>query len=135
MGPQLAGFRMERRALHVAVAQRENFRLRARCLDERIVRRNTAIVVQANALAGVIVQLLCALLVAFAWTIATITQGEEKITLPVEHNARAEMMCSAALGLQLEQNLHIGHARRVLRATQLATRELGTVQSALQSVI
>ena len=58
VGPQIAGLRMNRQALHVAMAVAPDFRPRAGAGHERIVRRHAAVVVQADDLAVMVGEVL-----------------------------------------------------------------------------
>ena len=90
-GPQRAAVRMQRRTLLIAVAVRPDFRPRIVAPDERIVVGHRAIRVQPHQLAlQMIQQLRCRALVV-------LTQRQEQMTVPVEHDARTEMPAAGQL--------------------------------------
>ena len=102
MRPHAACFRMQRGALHVSIAESKNFRSRAGCFHERVIGRHAAIVVQPDALACVVVQLLRTLRRAFGRTITAVPQRDKKIALPIKYDARSEMQARSRFRLHLE---------------------------------
>ena len=113
--PQQAGLRMQRRALHVAIAQRIFFRQPAGFAHERIVFRHAAVVVQADHRTVVIAGILRAL------HFAAVAEGDKQITFAVEHDARAEVIAGAQLRQHAENDLHVFQ----LIAAQCAARDFG----------
>ena len=111
MRPYAACFRMQRRALHVAVTPCKYFRSRARRFDERVIGGNTTVVVQTNALAGVVVQLLRAVCRTFRRTVAAITECDVQVALPIKHDARSKVHPRRRFRLHLKQHLNIRHQR------------------------
>ena len=109
--PYATGFRMQRRTLHIAVAKTENFRPRTRRFHERVISRNTPVVVKANTLAAVVIQLLRTVRRTLGRAIPPIPQCDVEITLPIEHNARAEMHARRRFWLHLKQHFDVCHHR------------------------
>ena len=86
VGPKLAGYGVQRSALHVAIAQRPFF-VQGPCLPcVGVVGRHTPVVMQANDRAGMVVQFLGSSL------ITPIAKGQVQHPGLVNHNASAEVM-------------------------------------------
>ncbi len=81
MRPEFAGSGMQSSALHVAVAKGPFLRSCIRLADEGIVGRQPAVVVQADDLAGVVIEPLGAI------PIAAIPESDIEHALPVEHQS------------------------------------------------
>jgi hypothetical protein len=104
VGPQRTGARMQGRALDVAIAEREDLGPRAGALRERVVGGHAPVVVQAQDLAGVVVEALRAVL------LAAVAERHEEVTLAVEYQFRAEMAPAARFRLHSEDRLHLDEA-------------------------
>src|SRR5512139_138883 len=92
---------MERRALHVAVAERIDLGLRARLDAERVVVGDAPVVGEPNDLPGVIVELLRAVL------LAAVAEGDVEQAVSVEYEARPEMSAAARFRFGAENHAHL----------------------------
>ena len=117
VGPELAGPRIHRRSLHVAVAKSINLGSRAGHRPVGIVPWYAAVLGEAYDGAGVVAGVLR------ARSVAPVSQGEEYVPCAVEHHAPAEVAASPRLRQRPEQDLHSGKAV----AVEPAAGELGAV--------
>ena len=112
--PQLAGRRMQRCALDVAVAVAPDLRLGILALHERVVGRRLAVGLDAHDFADVVVERLRVVLAREA-----VAEADEELAVTRPDQARAEMVVAAAdLGCLAEDDLHVGERVAVERGAR-----------------
>ena len=110
-----------RRALNVAMTQREDLRSRTAFAEERIAGSGLAVVGEPHDLAAVVVQLLR------TGHVAALTERHVHQPGAIEDDAGAEVVAAAALGRETEQDFHSLHAPGAGTTGELAARHLGAV--------
>ncbi|MCY1450096.1 hypothetical protein D9M71_668770 [compost metagenome] len=101
VGPQLAGPGVECCALLVAVAERPDLGADIVLADKRIVLRHRAVRQDAHHLALQLVQVLG------GRTLVVFPQGNEQVSVTVEHQPRAKVQTCRQLGLLAEDHVEI----------------------------
>ena len=92
MCPDFTGDGMDGRSLHISVSISPDFWFRIERFDKRVIRRHFAGIGQANTFTRVIIELLCALFIAFIGVITAITKGDNHEARAIKHDARAEVL-------------------------------------------
>ncbi|MNS94354.1 hypothetical protein D3C72_1285670 [compost metagenome] len=111
-GPDGARARLGGDALHVAVAQRPDFRPRARLADEGVVSGDAAVGVDADGLAHVRAEILG---LRPHRLVGALAQGDEQLAVGRKGQRRAEMLVAVIGGLGVEEGLNVLDLRQVVR--------------------
>ncbi|MNG85489.1 hypothetical protein D3C79_442480 [compost metagenome] len=128
VGPELAGPRVERRTLLVAMAERPDLGPNVVFANERVVLRHFTVGQNAYDLALQLVQVLG------GRALIVLAQGDEQVAVAVEHQARTEVIALRELGLLAEDHREVFQSRTVLGQLATADRCSGLAVIALLGI-